>query len=135
MQRAPRPPDDETHGQSAARLAKLEGADAAGRESVTAAPPSSEAAAARARRARVDTGSGAGMGSLALPFTGSGGGGGGSSRGAMAVVTLGASAGSEGASPDVRQKDGKHQRAVFVHVLGGLWCCLPAEDCVSAAFF
>ena len=63
----------------------------------------------------MDTGSGAGMGSLALAFAGGGGGGVGGgfgnagygeglggSRGAMAVVTLGASAGSEGASPEVK---------------------------------
>lgn len=110
-----------SNSQNAARLAKLEGADAAARNPSSAAPPppvNSEEAAARARRARVDTGSGAGMGSLALAFAGGAGGGGGGGgdslgsagygeaigggRGAMAVVTLGASAGSEGASPEVR---------------------------------
>eukprot|EP00752_Nemacystus_decipiens_P004796 g4364.t1 len=110
--------------QNAARLAKLEGTDAAGRNPPSSAlaspsPANAEEAAARARRARVDTGSGAGMGSLALAFAGGAGGGGGGGgsgsgslggagygdamgggRGAMAVVTLGASAGSEGASPE-----------------------------------
>lgn len=101
--------------QNAARLAKLEGAAS---ETATAA---ATAAPARARRARVDTGSGAGMGSLALAFAPGEEGGGGRGRGAvggargygdagssggagaMAVVTLGGLAGSEGASPEVSE--------------------------------
>lgn len=117
--------------QNAARLAKLEGGEAAtagggGAAAAAASGANSEAAAARARRARVDTGSGAGMGSLALAFGGGGPGsggvggdaGGGGGRGVMAVVTLGGAAGSEGASPEV-------DRLCFARCRGRdrLWCC------------